>query len=85
VRATLEVPSDRSGHARLLQLAHAQAPGRRVWTLEGTGCYGVGLTGFLLDHGEWVVENRPAQTTAWTQRGHAAPVEASSGQVVRPG
>jgi transposase len=60
VRATLEVPSDRAGHARLLQLAAAQAPGRRVWALEGTGCYGAGLTGFLVDQGEWVVEiDRP--------------------------
>jgi transposase len=60
VRATLAVPSDRAGHARLLQLAVAQAPGRRVWALEGTGCYGAGLTGFLVDHGEWVVEiDRP--------------------------
>ena len=60
VRATLEVPSDQTGHARLLQLAAAQAPGRRVWALEGTGCYGAGLTGFLVDHGEWVVEiDRP--------------------------
>ena len=60
VRATLAVPSDRVGHARLLQMAVAQAPGRRVWALEGTGCYGAGLTGFLLDHGEWVVEiDRP--------------------------
>jgi hypothetical protein len=31
VRATLEVPSDQAGHARLLRLADAQAPGRRVW------------------------------------------------------
>ena len=60
VRATLAVPSNRAGHARLLQLAVAQAPGRRVWALEGTGCYGAGLTGFLVDHGEWVVEiDRP--------------------------
>jgi transposase len=60
VRATLEVPSDRAGHARLLQLAEAQAPGRRVWALEGTGCYGAGLTRFLVDQGEWVVEiDRP--------------------------
>jgi hypothetical protein len=42
VRATLEVPSDRAGHTRLLRLADAQAPGRRVWALEGTGCYGAG-------------------------------------------
>jgi len=60
VRVTLEVPSDRAGHARLLDLVSAQAPGRRVWALEGTGCYGAGLTSFLLDHGEWVVEiDRP--------------------------
>jgi transposase len=60
VRATLEVPSDQTGHVRLLQLASAQASGRRVWALEGTGCYGAGLTGFLLDHGEWVAEiDRP--------------------------
>jgi transposase len=44
----------------LLQLADEQAPGRRVWALEGTGCYGAGLTRFLVDQGEWVVEiDRP--------------------------
>jgi transposase len=60
VRATLQVPSDHTGHARLLQLAVEQAPGRRVWALEGTGCYGAGLTGFLVDQGEWVIEiDRP--------------------------
>jgi transposase len=60
VRATLQVPSDQAGHARLLQLANEQAPGRRVWALEGTGCYGAGLTRFLVDQGEWVVEiDRP--------------------------
>jgi transposase len=60
VRATLEVPSDQAGHARLLQLAVAQAPGQRVWALEGSGCYGAGLTSFLVDRGEWVVEiDRP--------------------------
>jgi transposase len=60
VRATLEVPSDRAGHARLLQLAQVHASGRRVWALEGTGCYGAGLTRFLVDQGEWVVEiDRP--------------------------
>jgi transposase len=60
VRATLEVPSDRAGHGRMLRLADEQAPGRRVWALEGTGCYGAGLTRFLVDQGEWVVEiDRP--------------------------
>jgi transposase len=53
-------PSDRAGHARLLRLADEQASGRRVWALEGTGCYGAGLTRFLVDQGEWVVEiDRP--------------------------
>ena len=61
VRATLEVPSDRAGHGRLLRLADEQAPGRRVWALEGTGCYGAGLTRFLVDQGEWVGRDRPAQ------------------------
>jgi hypothetical protein len=62
VRVTLEVPSDRSGHARLLRLAQVQAAGRRVWALEGTGCYGAGLTRFLVDQGEWVVEiDRPTR------------------------
>jgi transposase len=60
VRATLEVPSDRAGHARLLRLAEAQAPGRRVWALEATGYSGAGLTRLLVDQGEWVVEiDRP--------------------------
>ena len=55
VRATLQVSSDRTGYVRLLQLADEQAPGRRIWALEGTGCYGAGLTRFLVDQGEWVV------------------------------
>jgi transposase len=38
-------------------------PGRRVWALEGTGCYGAGLTRFLVDQGEWVVEiDRPKRS-----------------------
>ena len=62
LRATLEVSSDRSGHAGLFQLAEEQAPGRRVWALEGTGCYGAGLTRFLVNRGEWVVEiDRPTR------------------------
>jgi transposase len=60
VRATLEVPSDQAGHARLLRLAQVQASSWRVWALEGTGCYGAGLTRFRVDRGEWVVEiDRP--------------------------
>jgi transposase len=58
--AQLEVPSSQAGYEALLSLAAERALGRRCWALEGTGCYGAGLTSFLLEHGEWVVEvDRP--------------------------
>jgi transposase len=67
VRATLEVPSDRAGHACLLRLADEQAGGRRVWALEGTGCYGAGLTRFLVDQGEgWSRSTGPSGPEAAT-------------------
>ena len=46
------MPSDRAGHARLLQLAQVQAPGRRVWALEGDGLLWAGLTRVLADQGQ---------------------------------
>jgi transposase len=56
----VEVTADQAGHARLLAAAVDQAPGRRVWALEGTGSYGAGLASFLSAQGEWVVEiDRP--------------------------
>jgi hypothetical protein len=42
LRATLQVPSDRAGHARLLQLAEAKAPGRRVWAWKDPAGMGPG-------------------------------------------
>ena len=58
--AQLEVPSSQAGSQRLLGVVTEQAPGRRCWALEGTGCYGAGLASFLADQGEWVVEvDRP--------------------------
>src|SRR5206468_451615 len=45
-----------------LRCAHGQAPDRRVWAIEGTGSFGAGLTSFLLERAEWVVEvDRPAR------------------------
>jgi hypothetical protein len=50
------------GYGEALRLAHAQAPGRRAWALEGSGCYGAGLARFLADHGERVLEvERPSR------------------------
>lgn len=63
--ADTQVPADAYGYRRLLAFAAEHAPGRRVWAIEGTGSFGSGLTTFLLEHGEWVVEidrpKRPAR------------------------
>lgn len=52
--ATIE--ASQRGYRQALQLADGQAPGRRVWALEGTGSYGAGLASFLHDRGECVLE-----------------------------
>ena len=58
--AELTVTSNQAGSEALLGLAAQQAPGRRCWALEGTGCYGAGLASFLAAQGEWVTEiDRP--------------------------
>jgi transposase len=60
--AEATVAADAFGYGRLLHFAHEHAPGRRVWAIEGTGSFGAGLTTFLLEQGEWVVEvDRPAR------------------------
>jgi Transposase len=58
----MQCPTDAMGYKRLFAFAGKHAPGRRVWAIEGTGSYGAGLTTFLLERGEWVVEiDRPAR------------------------
>jgi transposase len=52
-----------SGYARLLAWAREQAPGRRVWALEGTGSFGAGLATMLAEAGEDVVEVSGAKRT----------------------
>jgi transposase len=50
------------GYAQALGFVDELAPGRRAWALEGTGCYGAGLTRFLAERGERVLEvERPAR------------------------
>ncbi len=44
------------GYEEVLRLAGEHAPGRRVFAIEGTGSYGKGLSRFLLEQGERVVE-----------------------------
>jgi transposase len=44
------------GYQSVLRLTEQHAPGRRAFAIEGTGCYGRGLTRFLSDRGERVLE-----------------------------
>jgi transposase len=48
--------ADGPGYQRLLHWAVSQAPGRRVWALEGTGSFAAGLASVLAEAGEEVVE-----------------------------
>jgi transposase len=45
------VPADADGYLHVYRFA-VQAPGHRVWAVEGTGSYGAGLTTHLLEQGE---------------------------------
>jgi len=49
------VDADPGGYLALLDLAEAHGP-RRAWAIEGTGSYGAGLTRFLEETGEQVIE-----------------------------
>ena len=56
---TVEATAD--GYAELVEFADEHAT-LRAWAIEGTGSYGSGLTTFLLERGEWVVEiDRPSR------------------------
>jgi transposase len=50
------VAASSGGYARALELADEQAPGRRAFAIEGTGCFGAGLSRFLSGEGERVLE-----------------------------
>jgi transposase len=62
---TTTLSADAFGYKRLLAFAGKKAPGRRVWAVEGSGSFGSGLTTYLLEQSEWVVEidrpKRPAR------------------------
>jgi transposase len=55
------VPSTLEGHGSLFEMAE-RFPGRRLWAIDGAGSYGAGLTRFLAQRGERVVElDRPSR------------------------
>ena len=47
LRAHMCDRTDGAGYVRILDWARAQAPGRRVWALEGTGSFAAGLAAAL--------------------------------------
>ncbi|MGA7416600.1 MAG: IS110 family transposase [Acidimicrobiales bacterium] len=58
----LTVPTSPDGHEALLEMAMAHG-GFRAWAIEGTNSYGAGLTRFLHERGERVIElDRPNRT-----------------------
>lgn len=60
--STTTLPANTLGYRRLLRFAKARSSGRRVWAIEGSGSYGSGLTHYLLEQHERVVEiDRPAR------------------------
>ncbi len=71
----VEVAASASGYRKLLRLALVQAAGRRAWAVEGTGSYGSGLTTFLQEHGERVMEvERPRRPSR--KAGKSDPLDA---------
>jgi transposase len=65
VVAEHQVTASADGYRALLEFGQAQVPGTRSWAVEGAGSYGAGLSVFLSEHGEQVVEvarpQRPAR------------------------
>jgi transposase len=60
--AHMQCPTDAMGYRRCYNFGTRHGSGRRVWAIEGSGSFGSGLTTFLLERGEWVVEiDRPAR------------------------
>jgi len=51
-----QASADAGGYRQLLQFARGHLPNRRCWAVEGTSSYGAGLTEFLIEQGEHVVE-----------------------------
>jgi transposase len=60
----LTVPATLAGYTQLLEAVSGHDPGR-VWAIEGTGSHGAGLTRFLTEHDQVVIEldrpQRPAR------------------------
>jgi transposase len=76
VVAQSSVRADRRGYLAALAAAGRYAGGVRVWAVEGSGHYGAGLTRFLGDRGEAVVEAGRSPRTERRLRGKNDPLDA---------
>ena len=64
------------GYAQALRFAKSHAGGVRVWAIEGAGHYGAGLTRYLGDRGETVLEVGRHARTERRLRGKDDPLDA---------
>ena len=64
------------GYAQALRFAKSHAGGVRVWAIEGAGHYGAGLTRYLGDRGETVLEVGRQARTERRLRGKDDPLDA---------
>jgi len=62
VLADVTAPTTQDGHEAIFEMAVSHG-GFRAWAIEGANSYGAGLTRFLHERGEWVIElDRPNRT-----------------------
>ena len=76
VVAQSSVRTDRGGYEAAFALAARHAGGVRVWAVEGAGHYGAGLTRFLNDRGEAIVEAGRSLRAERRLRGKNDPLDA---------
>ena len=76
--AMITIPADPAGFQTLLAWAQRTAPGPRLaWAIEGTRSHGLGVTRYLLGHGQLVIEaGRPARASKRTG-GKSDPADAA--------
>jgi transposase len=70
------ITAAQGGYRQALRLAEQQAPGRRVWAVEGSGCYAAGLVRYLLAGGERVLELERPQRAGSRGRLKSDPLDA---------
>jgi transposase len=76
VLAQTVVRATRRGYAQALRFAEHHAGGLRAWAIEGAGHYGAGLTRYLGDRGETVLEVGRHARTERRLRGKDDPLDA---------